>query len=437
MLVLAIMSGIGLGWLAVLVADMGPLGAGIAMVHGAQPALTWLAGVCTALAVARVLVLIGSAVWHARRRPPIGTFRPSGPVTVIVPAYNEEVGIAATIESIVSSDASVHVIVVDDGSTDRTAEVVRALSLPGVSLIQQGNAGKAAALNTGLHATETKFVVMLDGDTVLEPTTITELTRPFAEPTVGAVSGNVKVGNRGGLLGRWQHVEYVVGFNLDRRLYDVLCCMPTVPGAVGAFRTAAVRQVGGVPLDTLAEDTDLTMALQRAGWSVKYQSNARAWTEVPQSLRQLFRQRHRWSYGVMQAMWKHRAAVAEGGLGGRLGRRGLLDLTVFQVLLPTLAPGIDLFVLLKVFDNPMFGLRTWIGFVAIQLVPAALAFRLDRERVGALWSLSLQIVVYRQLMYMVVIRSVIAALAGTRLRWHKIPRLGSTVQSLERIGSPS
>jgi cellulose synthase/poly-beta-1,6-N-acetylglucosamine synthase-like glycosyltransferase len=269
-------------------------------------------------------------------------------------------------------------------------------------------------------------VVMLDGDTVLEPNTIAELAQPFADPAVGAVAGNVKVTNRQGLLGGWQHVEYVIGFSLDRRLYDVLHSMPTVPGAVGAFRTDAVRQAGGVPLDTLAEDTDLTMALQRAGWSVKYQASARAWTEAPQTLRQLWRQRHRWSYGVMQAMWKHRGSVLERGMAGRLGRRGLLDLMLFQVLLPVLAPAIDVFVLLKVFSNPLFGLRTWLGFVVIQLVPAMLAFRLDREPLRTLWSLVLQIVVYRQLMYLVVIRSVIAAIAGTRLRWHKIPRLGST-----------
>ena len=129
--------------------------------------------------------------------------------------------------------------------------------------------------------------------------------------------------NRRGLLGRWQHLEYVMGFNLDRRMFDVRRCMPTVPGAIGAFRRDALTDVGGVRADTLAEDTDLTMALCRAGWRVVYERVAIAWTEAPATLRQLWRQRYRWCYGTMQAMWKHRRAVVEPGRSGRLGRRGL------------------------------------------------------------------------------------------------------------------
>lgn len=410
-------------------------GVGAMVVTAILPTLTWLAGICTALALARVLLLMSSSLWHRRRRDAVRLLSPpDGPVTVIVPAYNEELGIEATVRSVVGSSWDVRVIVVDDGSADRTAEVVESLGLPEVRLVRQANAGKAAALNAGLRRTDTELVVMLDGDTVLEPGTVAELARPFADPSVGAVSGNVKISNRRGLLGRWQHVEYVIGFNLDRRFYDVMRCMPTVPGAVGAFRTEAVREVGGVPVDTLAEDTDLTMALQRRGWSVRYQDTARAWTEAPQTLRQLWEQRHRWSYGVMQAMWKHRAAVFDRGAGGRLGRRGLLDLALFQVLLPVLAPAIDLFVAIKLVGNPLFGLRTWCGFVLIQLVPAALAFRLDTERLRPLWTLSLQIVVYRQLMYLVVIRSVLSAVAGTALRWHKIPRTGAGAQLV--VASP-
>ena len=168
------------------------------------------------------------------------------------------------------------------------------------------------------------------------------LVAPFADPEVGAVSGNTKVGNRRGLLGRWQHIEYVIGFNLDRRMFDVLRCMPTVPGAIGAFRRETLEAVGGVSDDTLAEDTDLTMATCRAGWRVVYAPDARAWTEAPATLGQLWRQRYRWCYGTMQAMWKHRGAVLEGGASGKLGRRGLPYLLAFQVLLPLLAPIIDI-----------------------------------------------------------------------------------------------
>src|SRR5207248_3564067 len=158
------------------------------------------------------------------------------------------------------------IVVVDDGSTDRTADIVAALIDEKVRLIRQANSGKPAALNTGIAAARHEIVVMVDGDTIFEPDTIRQLVAPLSDDRVGAVSGNTKVGNRRGLLGRWQHIEYVMGFNLDRRMHDLLFCLPTVPGAAGAFRKDALADVGGVSADTLAEDTDLAIALTRAGW---------------------------------------------------------------------------------------------------------------------------------------------------------------------------
>ena len=194
----------------------------------------------------------------------------------------------------------------DDGSTDETAAIVRALNYPNVRLIRQANGGKPAALNNGIRHARHDIVVMIDGDTVFEPKTISTLVQPFSRPWVGAVSGNAKVANRKKIVGRWQHIEYVIGFNIDRRIQDLLGCMTTIPGAVGAFRRKALLQAGGVSEDTLAEDTDLTMAVCSAGWEIVYEERARAWTEAPTTLQQLWRQRYRWSYGTMQAMWKHR-----------------------------------------------------------------------------------------------------------------------------------
>ena len=140
----------------------------------------------------------------------------------------------------------------------------------------------------------------------------------------GAISGNTKVGNRRGLIGHWQHIEYVMGFNLDRRMYEVLGSTPTVPGAIGAFRREALAEIGGVSGATLAEDTDITLDVGRAGWRVLYENRARAWTEAPSTLRGLFRQRSRWAYGTIQSMWKHRRALTFAGDGssGRAGRGG-------------------------------------------------------------------------------------------------------------------
>ena len=205
-------------------------------------------------------------------------------------------------------------------------------------MIRQANAGKAAALNTGVAAARHELIVMMDGDTVFEPTTVRRLVQPFADQEVGAVAGNAKVAHPTGLIARWQHIEYVIGFNIDRRVYDLWRCMPTVPGAVGAFRRQAVIDAGGVSDDTLAEDTDLTMAVIRAGWRVVFEERARAWTEAPTNLTDLWRQRYRWSYGTMQSMWKHRGTVLARGAAGRFGRIGLLNLALFQIVLPLLAP---------------------------------------------------------------------------------------------------
>lgn len=384
-------------------------------------AILLIAGVVSIL---RAILVVGAAFRHRRIKRPSGTV--TEPVSVIIPAYNEEAGIEAAVRSILASDHPVEVIVVDDGSTDRTADIVEELALPGVRLIRKQNGGKPSALNAGIAAATHDLVVMVDGDTVFETDTVRTLVQPFSDPTVGAVSGNAKVFNRGGLLGKWQHIEYVIGFNLDRRLFDVAECMPTVPGAIGGFRCSALTAVGGVSSDTLAEDTDLTMALCRDGWRVVYEERAIAWTEAPATVGALWKQRYRWSYGTFQAMWKHRGALVQSGQAGKLGRRGLLYLATFQILLPLLAPVVDVFAIYGlVFLNPLHVALVWFGFLALQLAMGIYAFRLDGEKVGPLWTLPLQQIVYRQLMYLVVIQSLFTATSGLPLKWQRMERYGS------------
>ncbi|MFE0327496.1 glycosyltransferase [Streptomyces sp. NPDC058960] len=374
-----------------------------------------------------VLMLLLSGV-HARRvrrrgfrwGPPV-----TEPVSVLVPAYNEAKCIENTVRSLTASEHPIEVVVVDDGSTDGTARIVEAMGLPDVRVVRQLNAGKPAALNRGVANARYDLVVMMDGDTVFEPATVRELVQPFADPRVGAVAGNAKVGNKNSLIGAWQHIEYVMGFNLDRRMYDILRCMPTIPGAVGAFRRSALERVGGMSDDTLAEDTDITMALHRDGWRVVYAENARAWTEAPESVQQLWSQRYRWSYGTMQAIWKHRGALLERGPSGRFGRVGLPLVSLFMVVAPLLAPLIDVFLLYGVVFGPtQKTVAAWLGVLAIQATCAAYAFRLDRERMTHLLSLPLQQILYRQLMYVVLLQSWITALTGGRLRWQKLRRTG-------------
>lgn len=379
------------------------------------------------LGILRTLMQLGLAHTDRRLRreseqAPPPWFAP--PVSVVVPAYNEALNIAATVRSIAANNhlADVEVIVVDDGSTDGTADRAEELDLPGVTVIRQANQGKPAALNAGIRRARHDVLVLLDGDTIFEPDTIGQLVQPFADNGVGAVSGNAKVGNRQGVLGRWQHLEYCAGSNLDRQILHALRCIPTVPGAIGAFRKAAITDVGGVSDATLAEDTDLTMAVTRAGWRVAYRPQAKAWTEAPVTVPSLFRQRYRWSYGTFQAMWKHRGALVE---RGPMGRFGLIYLVMFHLLLPLLAPMMDLYVVygFLVADAPLAAV-VWTVFLLLQTASAGYALRLDGESLKPLWAYPLQQIVYRQLMYAVVIQSLITAVHGTQLRWMSVRRTG-------------
>lgn len=392
-------------------------------------ALTLVVFAITALAALRMGFVLLVAHLHVRRcrrrAAEAAPFLPN--VSIVVPAHDEAVGIERTVRSLAQSDyptGCLEVIVVDDGSSDGTGALVERLGLPHVRVLRQANQGKPVALNRGAAAARHQFIVTVDGDTVFEPGTLRALVAPFRDARVGAISGNTKVGNRGSLLGRWQHVEYVMGFNLDRRVYEMLDCMPTVPGAIGAFRRVALLDAGGISGATLAEDTDVTLAIGRAGWRVVYAQDARAWTEVPSTLRGLWRQRYRWAYGTIQSTWKHRAALLD-PRGRRAGRRAIPYLALFQVLLPLAAPLIDLFALYSVaFLDPFPILGFWLAFNAVQLVLAWVAFGWDGESRRPLWTLPLQQLVYRQLMYLVVIESLVTALLGSRLHWHRVARTG-------------
>ncbi|WP_106399632.1 bifunctional polysaccharide deacetylase/glycosyltransferase family 2 protein [Actinocorallia populi] len=398
-------------------------------------ALAVLFGVAGVACVLRLVVLIGFAHVHVRRvrerkKDDLPEISPS--LTVIVPAYNEEVGIAATLRSLQDNDypGELEIIVVNDGSDDRTSEIVGEMTGPGLRLIDKENGGKPSALNAGIAAARGDVIVMMDGDTVFQRDTLRKLVQPFTDPKVGAISGNAKVANRDGIWGRWQHIEYVIGFNLDRRMFDLMQCMPTIPGAIGAFRKEVLDAVGGLSDDTLAEDTDLTMSISRSGWHVVYEETAIAWTEAPSSLQQLWRQRYRWCYGTIQAMWKHRSSLRES-----FGRRCLSYLVGFQVLLPLIAPAVDIYTLYGVlFGDPVKSLVTWLVFVLLQAVAGAYALHLDRERVHPLWALPLQQFVYRQLMYLVVIQSLVTAVMGNRLAWQTIRRTGTFADPDSAVG---
>ncbi|MBO0861735.1 MAG: glycosyltransferase, partial [Chloracidobacterium sp.] len=265
-------------------------------------------------------------------------------VSVIVPAYNEEKVIKQTVECLLASTyPNLEIIVVDDGSSDRTGEVIseNLNGEPNVRLLRIPNSGKAEALNYALREAQGEIIIGLDADTLFEKETIGLLVRSFVDPNVGAVAGNVKVGNRVNLITRLQALEYITSQNLDRRAFASINCVTIVPGAVGAWRRKPLERAGGWVSDTLAEDQDLTLKIRRLGYRIAYEENAVAWTEAPDTMRDLAKQRFRWSYGTLQCMWKHRDALFRPKYGA-LGFIAMPNVWIFQILFSLFTPVVDL-----------------------------------------------------------------------------------------------
>ncbi len=395
------------------------------------------------LGIGRLLFLIGFALWNKGREnaqlaAPDDTLQL--PVSVIIPAYNEQSVIAMTVHGILASSyRNLDVIVIDDGSQDDTFGVLQEnFSRDArVTLIRVPNSGKANALNVGLQAARGEIVVALDADTQFNRDAIARLVRWFVDPAVGAVAGNAKVGNRTNMITRWQALEYIVAQNLERRALAALGTMTVVPGAIGAWRKSAVLALGGFPGDTLAEDQDLTIALQREGHRVLFDSSAIAWTEAPDSFRGLAKQRFRWSYGTLQCLWKHRRMTLRLRYGA-LGMLALPQVWLFQILLTALAPFADLLLLWQLAwegitylehgaefttgNLQMVGLY-YAVFVVVDLLAAFAGFLIERrEQWSLLWWLVLQRFGYRQLMYYVVVRSLMSAARGAFVGWGKLER---------------
>jgi len=340
------------------------------------------------------------------------------------------------------------VIVIDDGSKDETSAIVAAAfgGDPRVQLLTLQNGGKARALNEGLKMAKGGIIIALDADTQFEVETIAKLARWFVDPKIGAVAGNAKVGNRHNLVTRWQAVEYVTAQNLERRALASFDAIMVVPGAVGAWRRAALDEVGGYPADTLAEDQDLTIAIQRKGWRIGYDVDAVAWTEAPESLGALATQRFRWAYGTLQCLWKHRSILREKTPAG-LAYVGIPQAWLFQIGFALISPLIDLALLVSLVSTWMrveqHGwaqtqsdvLRMamyWIIFTVIDVACGWVAYRLEkRERRYPAFLLVAQRFVYRQLMYFVVIRAVINAMRGPWVGWGTLERSGRVNSQLQ------
>jgi len=411
--------------------------------------ITWIFFVGDLLMTGRLLFVGAAAIFDRfRKRPPLpnsAAFHPR--VAVLVPAYNEEKVIERTVRAVLGSNyPNFRVIVIDDGSKDKTVEVARRVfaaeqASGSVLILTKPNGGKAEALNYGLeHLSGEEIFVGIDADTIIAPDAISRMVPHFANKKVAAIAGNAKVGNRVNLWTRWQALEYITSQNFERRALNTFGAVSVVPGAIGAWRTAAVRDAGGYHTDTVAEDADLTMELLRRGYRVEYEDLALAYTEAPTNANGLMRQRFRWSFGILQAVWKHSGVFAR---KGALGFVALPNILIFQILLPLVSPFIDLmfvvgvlwYLLQKSFHpestDPASFTRLVVFFAAfmiIDFITSSIAFALERRQPEAredAWLLSqvwLQRFAYRQLFSWVLFRTLKRAIEGKPFAWDKLER---------------
>ncbi len=371
---------------------------------------------------------------------------PAPLVSVIVPAYNEEVNAARTVESLLQQNyPNLQVIFVDDGSKDNTFKTVSD-AFEGdnrVKVVTKVNGGKASALNYGIAIADSEYVVCIDADTQLKNDAITELMKKFfvhgetasEENEVGAVAGNVKVGNEINMITRWQSIEYITSQNFDRRAFDLLDCITVVPGAIGAFKKQAIIDAGGFTTDTLAEDCDLTMRLHRSGYQVRNCNTAISYTEAPETMKQFMKQRFRWSFGVMQSFWKHRDATFNPKYKN-YGMIAMPNILVFQMILPFLAPLADIILVLSLLAAGFGIIPASVGhivlyyliFTLVDVAGAALAFAFEKEDYKKLIWLIPQRLIYRQLMYYILIKSFNKAIKGELQGWGALKRTGNVKQ---------
>jgi cellulose synthase/poly-beta-1,6-N-acetylglucosamine synthase-like glycosyltransferase/peptidoglycan/xylan/chitin deacetylase (PgdA/CDA1 family)/spore germination protein YaaH len=405
------------------------------------------------------LIIIGlcATIDRLRKRKDFSTPEYQPRVAVLIPAYNEEKVIARTIRSVLMSTyKNIRIIVIDDGSKDETYKIAtetyaREIADGRVTVLTKPNGGKAEALNFALEQTEEEIYVGIDADGVIAHDAIARMVPHFANPHIGAVAGNAKVGNRVNLWTRWQALEYITSQNFERRALDLFDVVMVVPGAIGAWRTAAVKAGGAYHPDTVAEDADLTMNLLEQGYAVIYEDQALAFTEAPVNATGLARQRFRWSFGILQAIYKHKAAIRN---RRAMGLFALPNILIFQILLPLVSPLIDLmfvagivhYIVDKHFHPEttstadLYKLLTFfLAFLLIDFAASALAFLLERKHPaskGDAWLLVhiwVQRFTYRQLFSWVLVRTVKRAIDGKPFSWDKLERTAQMSKATERL----
>lgn len=356
-------------------------------------------------------------------------------VSIIVPVYNEEKVVTESIKSLLNLNYSNYeIIIVNDGSTDNTKEVTEALvgyqkgrlSDIKVSLINKPNGGKAQALNAGIKYSKAEIVLCMDGDSQLSPDSIKVAVRHFSNPEIGAVAGNVKVINRGKLLTDLQALEYIEGLNMARSAQSFVNLVNIIPGPIGLFRKKAIEEAGFYSSDTFAEDADLTLKILANGWKIYYEPNSISYTEAPEKLHELLKQRYRWTRGIIQSIRKHKKLMINPTIN--FGDTFIMWTMAYEALIwPVMNIAANLFFIVAAI---FFGFTSliffwWAGLALLDLVTALYCIAVEKEE----FRLVPYSLIYRMVFILIIdvskVMSTIEEFLGIRMSWGKLERVGA------------
>jgi poly-beta-1,6-N-acetyl-D-glucosamine synthase len=364
-----------------------------------------------------------------RSKPPV--FNSENPfVSIVVPAYNEEKVIVNCINSILASDYSNYeIILVDDGSSDGTVSEMRRYEMnPRIKMVTQPNASKAAALNMGMLLSKGEVLFFVDADGVFAKDTIREMLKGFSSESVGAVCGNDAPINLDRLQTKLANLLTHVGTGFVRRALVTVDCLPIVSGNIGAFRRSTLEKTGPFLEGFIGEDLELTWRVHKAGYKVAFRPHATVYVEVPSTIKGLWRQRVRWSRGLLKTACIHKDMFFNPRYGLFAFYLPINLVSMVFIPLLQLASIMLLPVLMFLNKSPIsrdiMGVVGWLG-LGFAFFASLFSVLLDRAWTDLKYLYVIPLwVPYSLLMDAVMLWAIIVELRGKEAKWNKLERTG-------------
>ncbi len=344
-------------------------------------------------------------------------------MSILIPAYNEEKVIEHTIESLIVSDyPKKEIIVIDDGSKDRTLEIAKQYKNE-IKVLHKENGGKASALNHGLLFAKGEIIVIVDADTIVGRNSLKSIAKGLSDEKVAAVAGNIKIRNKVNWLTWCQALEYLSAIQIMRRALDYFGAITIVPGALGIFRKRDLEEAGSYHKDTLVEDFDATIKVLKSGLVVQGSSEALAYTQAPQTFKDFYRQRKRWYRGNLQILSRHSDALTN-------PRFGLLQKFVYPLMAihMLLIPAASIVVWAFAAYQLILGNYQFVAFmvgmyITLQYLLSAMAIRMDGDDKRIIAFSVFLVIGYKQLTDILQLKAVIEEVFGRKAIWTSARRV--------------